>query len=64
MTLLQLAVDDAGGGFADDAAEDDGALVHAGEGEAGFFDEVGGDDGDQADAHVEGAEHLVVIEAA
>ena len=46
------------------AAEDDGALVHAGEGEARFLEQVGGDDGDQADAHVEGAEHLVVIEAA
>jgi len=54
-----LAVGDAGAGFAVDAADDDGAFIHAGQGEAGLLEQVGGDDGDHADAHVEGAEHLV-----
>ena len=60
----RLGVDDAGWGLADDAAKDDGALVHTGEGEACLFEQVGGNDGDQADAHVEGAEHLVGVEVA
>jgi hypothetical protein len=60
----QLAVEDAGRGLADHAAEDDGALVHAGEREACLLEQVGGNDCDQADAHVEGTKHLVLIEAA
>jgi hypothetical protein len=53
-----LDVGDAGGGFAEDAADVHGALVHAGEGEACLLEEVGWDEGDEADAHVEGAEHF------
>ena len=47
-----------------DAAYDEGALVHAGKSEAGLFEEVGGDDGDEADAHVEGAHHFFAVEVA
>jgi hypothetical protein len=54
-----LVVKDSWGGFANYPAENDGALVHARQGQAGLLDEVRGDDGYQADAHVEGAEHLV-----
>ena len=63
MGRWRLGVDDSGRGFADDAADDYGAFVHAGEGEAGFLEQVGGNDRDQADAHIEGAEHLVGVQA-
>ncbi len=40
------------------------ALVGAIEERLGFLDLFGGDDRDQADAHVEGAQHLVLLDVA
>ena len=54
-----LGVDDFAGAAGDDASDDGVALVGAVEDGLYLLDLLGGDDGDEADAHVEGAEHLV-----
>ena len=49
---------------ANDASDDDMAFVGAVEDGLGLLDLFGWDDGDEADAHVEGAQHLVLVHVA
>ncbi len=62
ISYLKLVVDDFARAAADDAAYDAVALVGAVQDGFGFLDLLGGDDGDEAYAHVEGAEHLFAID--